>query len=336
MNRGVTFLAGFVIAMSAAVVFAQDSTRPEAATAAPVAKHQGKKHNGAAPEQGAPGQQQGMPGCQMQGQMMPGMMQQMMGMPGMMPPMMGQMMMGMQGGMQGGQMPGMMPPPMMGMQQGMQGPMMGVMMQGRMPGMMMREEGMGHRMREGMFPMLAGIWGEGREQGMRPMMGGMQGPAMEEFDQKDMTKQGDEFLADIKKADSVLADKLEALRKDKPFEFRMAMMAADSPEMREGDKKDADNKEVVASLKAFLAEKEVRELAMKYRDGDGDKAALRKQIEADMAQVFDQRVASEENRAEETAKHASDMKDRAAKMKSEKDSLVKDRVDEMLGEKADW
>lgn len=179
----------------------------------------------------------------------------------------------------------------------------------------------------------------GGENGMSWRMGGWESGRQNRygegsFSRDEMTRKTDSLLADVRKSDAALADTLDNMRKEKPMEFRMAMASAMPAMLYSG--KSGDKTAVVAALNTFVLETEVRALAMQYRKGDGDKADVKKQLEAKISSLFDAKLAMEQNRAEALAKAASDMKDNLAKRKADKAELVKSRLSEMTTERKDW
>lgn len=154
---------------------------------------------------------------------------------------------------------------------------------------------------------------------------------------------GAEFFKNIKENvmkvirdnDAALADKMEKLEKENSPAFAMsAKMAAGSimPLMmahKEGDK--VAEKSIVKQLGLEL---EVRELADKYKSAKAaDKESLKPTLETKVAALFDARVANEDLRLKMMESKLKELREQSAKKKTQRSALIKERVQELTGEK---
>ena len=144
----------------------------------------------------------------------------------------------------------------------------------------------------------------------------------------------EDLISDIRKVDSAFADKLEKMRKEQPFAFHASLRNA-IPALFFA-KMENDKDTLANAIKIFALETEIRELSAEYRIDKADKAGIKKQLEEKVSQLFDKKLAMDETRVTRLAKEVEDLKARNAKRKAGKTALVKDRVQEVLGEKETW
>jgi len=173
----------------------------------------------------------------------------------------------------------------------------------------------------------AGKMGPGGEM-KGPMMGGR--PNAQFFE-----KMRESVLKVIRENDAALADKLEKMEKENAPAFAMsAKLAAGSimPLMiahKEGDK--AAEKSIVKQLGLEL---EVRELADKYKSAKAaEKESLKPSLESKVAALFDARVANEDLRLKMMENKLKELREQSAKKKAQRSALIKEKVQELTGEK---
>lgn len=173
----------------------------------------------------------------------------------------------------------------------------------------------------------AGKTGPGGEM-KGPMMGGH--PNAQFFE-----KMRESVLKVIRENDAALADKLEKMEKENAPAFAMsAKLAAGSimPLMiahKEGDK--AAEKSIVKQLGLEL---EVRELADKYKSAKAaEKESLKPSLESKVAALFDARVANEDLRLKMMENKLKELREQSAKKKAQRSALIKEKVQELTGEK---
>lgn len=174
----------------------------------------------------------------------------------------------------------------------------------------------------------AGKMGPGGDMKGGPMMGGRPGAQFFE-------KMRESVLKVIRDNDAALADKLEKMEKENAPAFAMsAKLAAGSimPLMiahKEGDK--AAEKSIVKQLGLEL---EVRELADKYKAAKAaEKESLKPSLESKVAALFDARVANEDLRLKMMENKLKELREQSAKKKSQRSALIKEKVQELTGEK---
>jgi len=196
---------------------------------------------------------------------------------------------------------------------------------------------------EGMPPPPGAMMGEkGAMRGHGMMMrGGMMGK-MGKMDRKGPMGDGmfggegmDRMLDQIRKDDPALADKLEKMKKEKPFIFH-AVIRDVAPKLfmagMSGDKELRAN-----AVKIFRLELEIRELSWSYKkDETADKDKIKKELQEKLAQEFDVKLALDQARVKMLSKEVDGLKTRVEKRKTAKAALVGDRLAEVLGEKETW
>ncbi|MDD2772096.1 MAG: hypothetical protein PHP45_00195 [Elusimicrobiales bacterium] len=194
---------------------------------------------------------------------------------------------------------------------------------------------------EGMMPgAMMGEKGAMRGHGMM-MRGGMMGK-MGKMDRKGPMGDGmfggegmDRMIEQIRKDDPALADKLEKMKKEKPFIFH-AVIRDVAPKLfmagMSGDKELRAN-----AVKMFRLEVEIRELSWSYKKDDkADKDRIKKELQEKLAQEFDVKLALDQARVKMLSKEVDELKTRVEKRKTAKAALVGDRLAEALGEKETW
>ncbi|MFA5161499.1 MAG: hypothetical protein WC421_04560 [Elusimicrobiales bacterium] len=163
------------------------------------------------------------------------------------------------------------------------------------------------------------------EDGKRGMMGGGFGggfPGM------------DKIAEQVRQTDAAFADRLEKMRKDAPNLFH-ALLRNIGPKMfffAASDKEARVKAIAVVSLDA-----DILELSQSYREASSaDKTAIKKKMEAKLAQQFDAKLALDQARVDNLSGELAKLKSRIEKRKSQKSDLVSKRLDEITGEAEPW
>lgn len=165
--------------------------------------------------------------------------------------------------------------------------------------------------------------GRGEMGEMRPGMGG---PVM---------LSEEETLALITKNDPAFAKKVTDLKTVAPARYRMLMQM--SRRMLSFTKMEQDESMERDAVKGLSLEFETKELALDYsRAADADKKAIKENLRAKLAELFDLRTRGQEQRVKHMDTEIARLKKSLEVRKVNKAKIVDQRLDEMTGEGFGW
>lgn len=92
------------------------------------------------------------------------------------------------------------------------------------------------------------------------------------------------------------------------------------------------------SREAVEADQRSRELARSIRRGEGDTAALEAELDASLEQVFDEKQAAQQERADQLRQQLTDLEQRLQQRQDDRSQIISKRRDELLGRDSrfDW
>ncbi|MBI4655825.1 MAG: hypothetical protein HY746_03645 [Elusimicrobia bacterium] len=139
----------------------------------------------------------------------------------------------------------------------------------------------------------------------------------------------------IKDHNPAFLEKLEQLKNLAPAKYKMLVrQTAKMLAFARFEKDKALEKDVV---KGISLEFDTRELGASYEKADdAQKGKIKKELEAKVAEQFDLKLKGQEIRIKKLDKEITKLRGQMEKRKANKSKIVKDRVDELVGEGESW
>jgi hypothetical protein len=145
----------------------------------------------------------------------------------------------------------------------------------------------------------------------------------------------EETLALITKNDPVFAKKVGDLKTVAPAKYRMLMQM--SRRMLSFTKMEQDEAMEKDAVKGLSLEFQTKELALDYsRASDADKKAIKENLRAKLAELFDLKTKAQEQRVRHMDAEIARLKKNLETRKANKAKIVDQRLDEMTGEGFGW
>ena len=145
----------------------------------------------------------------------------------------------------------------------------------------------------------------------------------------------DETLAVIKKNDPAFADKLAGFKTVAPGKYKMIIMMGGK--MLSGARFEQDADMEKDAVRGLSLEFDTKELGLKYdKAADADKAAIKTDLRAKLAELFDLRLKGQELRISRMDKELARLKKNLESRKANKDKIVDERLEQLTGEGYGW
>lgn len=162
--------------------------------------------------------------------------------------------------------------------------------------------------------------------------GAMQG---KRFGGEDEMMNEDKVYRTIKKHEPKFAEILSELRETAPAEYKLVMNI--SRKLLNMAAKENDEKLEADAVRAISLEYETKKLSRKYeKAADADKAAIKAELKAKLAELFDLRLKGQQFRVQRMEKELARLKKDIETRKANKDKIVQERLSQMTGEGFGW